>query len=76
MNYFYLFMYHVRVSSFSLCKLCNHLMYYKIQSYKQKGQSLIEYALILVGMAMLIIAGMLLYREEVLQLYNDVKVLW
>ncbi len=76
MNYFYLFMYHVWVSSTSLCKLCNHLMSKRIQFYKQEGQSLIEYALIIVGMAMLIVVGMLLYREEVLQLYNDVKVLW
>ncbi len=45
-------------------------------NFYNKGQSLIEYALILTGMAMLIIAGMLIYRQEVLQLYNDVKVLW
>lgn len=48
-------------------------MYNKIYN---KGQSLIEYALILTGMAMLIIVGMMLYRQEVLQLYNDIKVLW
>lgn len=48
--------------------LCNWNNYLR----NEDGQSLIEYALIFVGVAGLIIAGIVIYGEEIVEMYNSV----
>ena len=38
----------------------------------ENGQTLIEYALIFVGVAGLIIAGIVIYGQEIVEMYNAV----
>ncbi|MEM8857757.1 MAG: hypothetical protein AAGD96_05525 [Chloroflexota bacterium] len=53
-------------------KVYDLLTAYNIHWADEQGQTLIEYALIFVGVAGLIIAGIVIYGEEISQMYNEV----